>query len=169
MRKLLIAVGIRIQKMIDYTYPPFRKLISPQLYRYGVCGGANVAFDLVLYFLIYNFIFKGRIVDLGFVAFSPHIASYIIIFPFTTLSGFLLQKYVTFSDSTDLRGRVQLIRYMIIVFANVLINYVGLKVFVDGLNFYPTPSRMIIITITVICSYIGQKKFTFKQSSQHDN
>ena len=166
MRKILTTIGLWIQRKIDFTYPLFQKLFSPQLYRYGVCGGANVVFDWVLYFLVYNFIFKHRLVDLGIITLSPHIASLIIIFPITTLSGFLLQKYVTFTNSSDLRGRVQLIRYMLIVCANLLINYVGLKLLVDGLDFYPTPSKMIITIIAVACSYIGQRKFTFKMSSQ---
>ena len=169
MRKLLITSGLWIQKMIDSTYPLFRKLFSLQIYRYGVCGGANVLFDWVLYFLVYNFIFKYRLVDLGLVTLSPHIATLIIIFPITTFSGFLLQKYVTFTASTELRGRVQLIRYMLIVLANLLINYIGLKILVDGLDLYPTPSKMIITIVTVICSYIGQKKFTFKISPQPES
>ena len=168
MRNTFIKIGLWIQKLIDYTYPLFRKLISAQLYRYGVCGGANVVFDWVLYFCLYNFAFKHRIVDVGIVTLSPHIASLIILFPITTLSGFLLQKYVTFTASSNLRGRLQLIRYLIIVLANLLINYAGLKLFVDGLDFYPTPSKMIITVFTVICSYIGQKKFTFRTSSQSE-
>lgn len=164
MRKFFTKIGHWIQHAIDFTYPPFRKLISPQLYRYGVCGGANVVFDWVLYFLVYNFIIEYRNVNLGVVTLSPHIATLILIFPIVTFSGFLLQKYVTFTAS-DLRGSVQLVRYLMIVFANLLINYVGLKIFVDGLDFYPTPSKMIITIITVICSYIGQKKFTFKTFS----
>ena len=169
MRKILTKIGLRIQKMIDLTYPLFRKLMPAQLYRYGVCGGTNVVLDWVLYSLVYNFVFKDRIMDLGFIAFSPHIAAFIIIFPVITLFGFLLQKYVTFTNSTDLRGRVQLMRYILIVLANILINYVGLKILVDGLDFFPTPSKMIITVFTVICSYIGQKKFTFKVSSQPES
>ena len=157
MRTLLTTAGLWIQKIIDATYPLFRRLMPAQLYRYAVCGSANVLFDWVLYFCVYNFIFKhSSIVE------SPHIASLILTFPITTLSGFLLQKYVTFTNSSDLRGRVQLIRYMLIVFANLLINYAGLKLLVDGLGLYPTPSKMIITVVTVICSYVGQKKFTFK-------
>jgi Predicted membrane protein len=162
MRILLTKAGLWIQKIIDFTYPPFRKIMTPQVYRYGACGGANVVFDWVLYFCVYNYFFKHSLVELGFMTLSPHIATLIVIFPVTTLSGFLLQKYVTFTASSDLRGRVQLMRYLLIVMANLLINYIGLKLFVDGLNFYPTPSKMIITVFTVICSYIGQKKFTFK-------
>jgi len=147
--------------VIDFTYPPFRKFVPLQIYRYGICGGANVLFDWALYFFVYNFFMKDRLVDIGFLTLSPHIATLVIIFPVSTFSGFLLQKYVTFTAS-DLRGRTQLIRYLMIVAANLLINYAGLKLFVDGLNFYPTPSKMIITVITMICSYIGQKKYTFQ-------
>ena len=170
MRSIFTKIGFWIQGLIDFTYPPFRKLMPAQLYRYAACGGTNIVFDWILYFLVYNFIFKDRIADLGIVALSPHIISFIIIFPITTFSGFLLQKYVTFTaSSSDLRGRIQLMRYMLIVLANLLINYVGLKIFVDGLDFYPTPSKMIITIVTVICSYIGQKKFTFKSSPQPES
>jgi putative flippase GtrA len=161
MRNILIKIGHWIRIVIDFTYPPFRKFMSLQLYRYGVCGASNVLFDWGLYFIVYNFILQYRLVDLGIVTLSPHIFSLIVIFPVTTFSGFLLQKYVTFTAS-DLRGHVQLLRYLMIVMANLLINYIGLKLFVDGLGFYPTPSKMIITIFTTICSYIGQKKFTFR-------
>ncbi|MDR0698274.1 MAG: GtrA family protein [Tannerella sp.] len=164
MQKLLIKIGHYIQEAIDFTYPLFRKFMPLQLYRYGVCGCTNVVFDWVLYFFTYNFILKYRLIDVGPIAISPHIASLIIIFPATTISGFLLQKYVTFTAS-ELRGRVQLIRYYMIILINLLINYAGLKLLVDGMNLYPTPSKMIITIATIICSYVGQNKFTFKMSA----
>ena len=51
-----------------------------------------------------------QIVHLGFVAISPHIAAFLIVFPMTFTSGFLLAKYVTFTAS-ELKGRIQLFRY----------------------------------------------------------
>jgi len=165
MRKTLTKTGLWIQKVIDYTHPLFRRFIPIQLYHYAVCGAANIVFDWVLYFLAYNFIFKFRFVNLGIVTLSPHIATLCLIFPITTFTGFLLQKYVTFTAS-DLRGRTQLFRYLVIVAANLLINYIGLKILVDGLNFFPTPAKMAITIITVICSYLGQKKYTFKTQAK---
>ena len=165
MRKQLKNTGLFIQKVIDFTYPLFRRITSLQIYRYGVCGSLNIVFDWVLYFLVYNFLFKFRDFDLGIIVLSPHIASLVLTFPISTFSGFLLQKYVTFQAS-ELRGRVQLARYLMVVAVNLLINYAGLKLFVDGLNFYPTPSKMIITIVAVIFSYIGQTKFTFKILSQ---
>jgi putative flippase GtrA len=161
MKKILTRTGFWIQKALDFTYPLFRHFLPIQIYRYGVCGTANVLFDLMLYFLLYNVIFKDTLHDVACITISPHIATLIVVFPITTLTGFLLQKYVTFTAS-DLKGGIQLFRYVLMVFANLLINYIGLKILVEKLHFFPTPSKLIITVITVICSYIGQKKFTFK-------
>lgn len=161
MRRILVLTGKFISDIIDFFYPPFKRFFSLQFFRYGMSGGANLVFDWVLYFIIYNFILRKQIVDLGFIAISPHIAALLIVFPITLLTGFLLQKYVTFTAS-DLRGRQQLVRYMAVVGVNLLINYFGLKLLVEVLHFYPTPSKMVVTVVCTIFSYFSQKKFTFK-------
>jgi len=168
MRKIFTKIGLHIQKVIDFTYPLFRRFITLQVYRYGICGSANILLDWVLYFFIYNCIFKDKLFHLGFVTLSPHIATLVFVFPVTVLTGFLLQKYVTFTASY-LHGIVQLMRYLLVVFVNLCINYAGLKLFVDQLNFYPTPSKMIVTIIAIIFSYIMQKTFTFKTVSPKNN
>ncbi len=132
------------------------------LFRYGVCGAGNMVLDWVLYFLVYNFILRHEMLNLGFVTLSSHIASLCIVFPITLLTGFWLNKYVTFTQSS-LRGRKQLIRYCTIVAINLLVNYFGLKLFVDVCGIYPTPSKMIITIITVAISYFGQKYYSFRK------
>ena len=157
-----------ITKIIDFFYPPFRHFMSEQLFRYAACGGGNLVLDWVLYFLIYNFVIGHEIVNLQFEilnhtfsqAITPHIATLCIVFPITLLTGFWLQKYVTFTGS-NLRGIRQLGRYILIVFINLAINYFGLKLCVEILGWYPTPSKMFITIITVAVSYLGQKHFTF--------
>lgn len=161
MRKLFVIIGKYISDLIDLFYPPFRKYLSLQFFRYSVSGASNMVFDWVLYFITYNFIIQKQLVNLGFVTLSPHIASLFVTFPISLFTGFLLQKYVTFTAS-QLRGSKQLFRYSLVVGLNLLINYFGLKIFVDLLNFYPTPSKMLITIITVIISYFSQKHFTFK-------
>lgn len=94
-----------------------------QTFRYAACGGGNTALDIFIYFISYNFILDKQIVDLGIVAISPHIAAFIISFSVTFPIGFVLSKYVTFEQS-NLRGRVQLFRYMQIVASCILLNYV---------------------------------------------
>jgi len=163
MQKLFIKIRNQISWLIDFFYPPFSPYVSRQLFRYAACGGGNLMFDWVLYFIIYNFILGQQNLHLGFVTLSPHIASFAIVFPITLLTGFLLQKYITFTAS-NLRGRVQLFRYFLVVITNILIIYAGLKIMVDGFGFWATPSKMLVTVFAIIFSYLSQKKFTFKGS-----
>lgn len=159
--RAFIATGKVIRNIIDFFYPPFQKFVSRQFFRYGVSGAANMIFDWILYFILYNFIFKKQIVELQFVAISPHIAALMVTFPITLFTGFLLQKYVTFTAS-KLRARKQLVRYMAVVGINLMINYFGLKLLVEQFHFYPTVSKMIVTVISTVFSYFSQKYFTFK-------
>lgn len=148
-------------KIIDFFYSPFRRFIPLQIFRYGVSGGANMVLDWFLYFICYNFVFCHENVNLHFVTISPHIASLMVVFPITLLTGFWLAKYISFNES-KIKSRTQLIRYISVVLTNLLINYVCLKFFVDFCGFYPTPSKMIITFITVVFSFFMQKFYTFK-------
>ena len=160
-----------ITKIIDFFYSPFRKIISEQLFRYAACGGGNLVLDWILYFLVYNFVIGHELVyislpfregmGVGSLCLTPHIAALCIVFPITLLTGFWLQKYVTFTQS-NLHGARQLIRYITIVALNLAINYFGLKLCVETFGWFPTPSKMLITLITVIISYLGQKYYTFK-------
>ena len=158
---------------------------SKQVVRYAICGGGNMVFDWVLYFLIYNFVIGHDLVYLGFQIYdfkfeqviTPHIATLCIVFPITLLTGFALQKYVTFRDVRrndvrctmydvrSMRGVHQLMRYILIVAVNLAVNYLGLKLCVESFGWYPTPSKMLITIVTVIISYLGQKYYTFKVKS----
>jgi putative flippase GtrA len=152
--------------------------MSEQLFRYAACGGGNLVLDWVLYFLIYNFVIGHDLVYFQLSTFhtfrsfsggdenfqlclTPHIATLCIVFPITLLTGFWLQKYVTFTAS-QLNGWRQLSRYILIVALNLAINYFGLKLCVETFGWYPTPSKMVITLFTVIISYLGQKYYTFR-------
>ena len=160
-----------ITKIIDFFYPPFRRIMSEQLFRYAACGGGNLVLDWVLYFLVYNFVIGHEIVNLQFTilnsqftqAITPHIATLCIVFPITLLTGFWLQKNITFTQS-DLHSARQLFRYILIVAVNLAINYFGLKLCVETFGWYPTPSKMCITLVTVAVSYFGQKYYTFRKS-----
>ncbi len=151
-----------ITKIIDFFYHPFRRFFSVEFFRYGVCGAGNMVLDWVLYFLVYNFLLQKEMVDLGFVTLSSHIASLCIVFPITLLTGFWLNKNVTFTQSS-LKATKQLFRYCTIVAVNLAINYFGLKLFVDVCGFYPTPSKMLVTVITIAISYFGQKYYSFRK------
>ena len=153
-----------ITKIIDFFYHPFEKWVPKQLFRYASCGGGNMILDWVLYFLIYNFVIGHDLVYFTVfnqqICLTPHIATLCIVFPITLLTGFWLQKYVTFTAS-ELNGWRQLGRYILIVALNLAINYFGLKLCVEVWGWYPTPSKMAITLVTVAVSYLGQKYYTF--------
>jgi putative flippase GtrA len=161
-----------ITKIIDFFYRPFSRWFSPQLFRYAACGGGNMVLDWVLYFLIYNFVIGHQLLyitlpfreglGVGF-CITPHIATLCIVFPITLLTGFWLNKYVTFTQS-NLRGSKQLMRYIAIVALNLAVNYFGLKLCVECFGWYPTPSKMFITLITIAISYFGQKYYSFRVS-----
>lgn len=161
MRRIFVNIGRNLSKLIDFFYPPFRKYMTLQFFRYGSSGAVTVGFSLVLYFFVYNFVLRQQLLPLGFFTFSSHIGTLILTFPISTFFGFLLQKYVTFTDS-DLRGHIQLYRYFIVAFVNLGVNAFFLKILVDGFHFWTTPSQMIATFFCVLISYFSQKEYTFK-------
>lgn len=150
-----------IEGVILWFYPPFKKLMPEQTFKYAATGGANTALDIFLYFIFYNFVLKKEIVDLGFYAISPHIAAFLMSFMFTFPIGFLLAKLISFPGSF-LRKRIQLLRYGMTVAGSIILNYIFLKLFVDGFGWYPTPSKIVTTLVVIVFSYTMQKNFTFK-------
>ncbi|WP_353963211.1 GtrA family protein [Aequorivita sediminis] len=148
-------------KFIDAFYFLFRRFLPLKTYRYAVCGGGNLVFDTFLYFIFYNFIVAKQNVDLFFVVLSPHIASLFFVFPITFVTGFLLQKFITFEKS-NLPWKVQFFRYFLVAMGALVLSYICMKFFVDLLGFYPTPSKILTVFIAVAYSYILQNKFSFK-------
>ncbi len=161
MDKLFKQIAKIIIACIDFLHIPFQQWFPSQTFRYAVTGAGNMMLDWVLYFLVYNFVLQHQMLHLGIVTLSSHIASLMIVFPITLLTGFFLARYVTFTNST-LRGTTQLIRYVLIVGTNLMANYVGLKLLVDIWGIYPTPSKMIITVFCVAFSYLAQKYFSFR-------
>ena len=166
MRKLLHYIRKTVSWLIDFFYPFFQSFVPPETFRYAVTGGLNTAFDILLYFAFYNFILDKQNLDFGYFVISPHIAAFIMVFPITFTSGFLLAKYITFTQSV-IRGRVQLIRYGITVSGSILLNYILLKFFVEHLRLWPTFSKGITTGIVVCYSYIVQRFYTFKTGSRY--
>ncbi|MDQ6890779.1 MAG: GtrA family protein [Bacteroidota bacterium] len=132
-----------------------------QTFRYAVCGGGNVILDLIIYFISYNYILHKQNLVLGFMVFKPHVAALLMAFCISFPTGFLLSKYIVFSAS-QLKGRIQLLRYVLIVGVNLILNYSILKVLVEYMQFYPTVARLFATAFVVTFSYLSQKHFTFK-------
>lgn len=151
-----------ILNIIDFFHKPFERWIPQHTFRYLACGGSNTVFDILLYFVSYNYILdKNSTVDVLGMHIAPHIAAFIMSFSISFPMGFVLSKYIVFPHS-NLQGRVQLFRYAVLVSMCIVLNYFFLKLFVDGLGWYPTPSKILTTALVAIFSYISQRNFTFK-------
>ena len=148
-------------KIIDCGYFVCKRFIPLRTYRYAVCGGGNLVLDTILYFLCFHFVLEKQNLDLSVVVLSGHIASLFLVFPITFCIGFLLNRFIVFPES-NLSIQTQFFRYFIAGMVTLLGSYLSLKLFVDVIGFYPTPSRILTTVISVLFSYMMQTKFSFK-------
>lgn len=165
MRVVHYKIRSLIFKVLDFFYPLFRRFMPVQTYHYAACGGVNTFLSLLTYFISYNFILKRQILHLGFIAFQPHIAALFIAFIVTFPIGFYLSMYVIFKGSY-LKRKVQLFRYFIVIIGCMIINYIFLKIFVEVLGWYPTPSQIITTGFVILFNYFSQRHFSFKSDKQ---
>ncbi|HEX2532290.1 MAG TPA: GtrA family protein [Chitinophagaceae bacterium] len=153
-RKSIFAV-------LDIFYPLFRKFMPLQTYHYAACGGANTLLTLSVYFISYNYILNKEVLDLGFIAFKPHIAALFMSFIVSLPVGFYLSMFVIFQGSY-LKRNVQFIRYFLVIIGCMVIDYIGLKIFVEFFGWYPTPSKFLTTGLVILFNYFSQRHFSFR-------
>ncbi len=162
MKNLHHLIRRYIINIINLFYKPFRRIIPLQTFKYAVCGGSNTALDICLFTISYNFIFKKHDFHIGQITMSPHVASLILAFSISFTTGFYLNRYIVFQQSGLTRKR-QLARFITVNIICIFLNYVLLKIFVEHLGIYPTPSKIIATMFVVIFSYFSQTYIFFKE------
>ncbi|MEG1701117.1 MAG: GtrA family protein [Alistipes sp.] len=160
-----MSLSALLIRVVDWFYiRPVASLMPIQTFRYAVCGGVNfLLLNPFFYFLIYNYLVAHRFIDLGFVVVSPHIAAMILVFPITFFIGFWLNRQITFRQSS-VRTRTQLVRYALSIVGSVLLNYAGMKLFVEVCGVWPTPAMLLTTLLTTIYSFLAAKYFTFRHA-----
>lgn len=150
-----------ILSFIDFFYPPFKRLIGIQTFRYAFCGGSNALLNLLVFSVSYNFLFTDKVIYvLGF-AISRYIAAYLLALSISFPIGFCLNKYVVF-QSSNLLGHVQFVRYASLTVTNIFLDYFLLHLLVGYFGFWATPSQAFIIVVLSLFSYFCQTYFSFK-------
>jgi len=91
---------------------------------------------------------------------TSEIAAFIVAFSISFPIGFVLSRYIVFPES-ELRGRVQFVRYAITVAICLVLNYLLIKVF-SFCHVYPTIGYVATQILVAAFSYVTQRKFTFK-------
>ncbi len=133
-----------------------------QTFRYAACGGGNTLLGLVIFFVSYHYIFTNDIVTIGFLVFKAHKAALFLSSICTFFVGFLLNKFVVFTESS-MKGRIQIFRYFLSFFGNLCIAAFLQTLMVEMLRLDAYWSQIMITIIIVALSYFTQKHFTFKK------
>lgn len=151
-----------IRNILLYCRGVFKFTFIPaHTFLYAACGGLNLCFDLCIRFIVFHFVLNNKNFATRFYTFSPEIASFLVAFCFSFPMGFFLSKYVVWTQS-NLRGRKQLARYLMVVLLCVLVNIALIKLFSQGFNFYYMPSSLLAAVFVIITSYLLQRFFSFK-------
>jgi len=158
-------MGQLIRRFLDLFHPLFARFFDKQTYYYAACGGVNLVSSWLFFFLFYQYLFEKRIFNMEIngeiYVVSAYTLSSILCFVIAFLLGFLMNKFVVFTDS-QLIGRVQLFRYAVSSWLSWLCSYLILKTLIEGLQFYPSIANVVASVITVFISYLLQRKYSFK-------
>ena len=146
--------------ILDFFYPPFKRFMPIQTYRYAACGGGNTLLGLCVYWFALKYFNDGN-VDVGITVLKPHNAALFISSIVSITVGFILSKYLVFSESS-VKSHVQLFRYVLSFFMNIVINYFLLKLFVEKMGLPEFGGQLIATCFVILFSYFSQKHFTFK-------
>lgn len=139
----------------------FFTFIPRQSYLYMACGGINLVFDMLVFYVGYHFVFVGQNFKTPLFTFSPHIAALFLAFCCSTPTGFFLSRYVVWTNST-VQGKRQLFNYLSVVFLCIVLNIGLLKIFVEKFHLYPFAAKFLTSIIVVSISYILQRYYAFK-------
>lgn len=151
----------KIIAFIDFFYPPFKKFMPEQTFRYAACGGGNTVLAIVVFNIFHLFVFKNENVNLGFLVLKPYNAALFVSFCVSFTVGFLLMKYVVFVDS-NLKGRIQLFRYLVSYLVNLVLSYFLMKLFIEVLHLNAGVAQLVTTVVIITISYLSQKHFTFR-------
>ena len=168
---------------IDFFYPPFKRLMPLQTFRYATCGGGNMVLGFLTFTGVFHLVASLSHIRLGFIDFAVanmQVGNATVlmmqsdVFTFKAHSfalscsstivfivGFLLNKYIVFTSS-NLKGRIQLFRYLLSTISSFCINYFLLNAMVLYLHLYPVLAQIIVTAIVVTISFFMQQYFTFK-------
>ncbi|QBQ40404.1 GtrA family protein [Sphingobacterium psychroaquaticum] len=141
-------------------------ILRDQRSKYLFWGSFNVLLSWALYFVSFHFITQKQNINvLGLVTISPHIFSLLFSFAITFFTGFFFNYFMVFHANGNHDLGKRLWRYFVSNMGSLVMNYLLLKVLVEILHFYPTPSQIICTAIITIYSFLMQKYFTFRRSN----
>jgi len=157
-----------ILKFIDFFHPPFSKFISLHNFRYLATGGTTFLLGYLAFYFSYYYIFTEEEVDVLFFTLKRGTAALAVDFAIAIPFSFLINKYLVFTHS-EVKGYVQLLRFLNLQWINILSNIFLYKFLVEILFIYPTISRLAVSILIAAFSYLYQHYFTFSVKKLRKN
>lgn len=128
-----------------------------QIIKYLIAGGTAAAVDLALLY-IFTDIFGWWYLVAACLAFA---AAFFV--------SFFLQKFWTFRDGNKEKIYSQMIIYLVVSLANLLINAGLMYIFVDGLGIWYILAQIIASGLIAIESYLIYNFFIFNRGTVQEN
>jgi putative flippase GtrA len=129
--------------------------------RYILSGGIATGVDVFTFFVMINYVLHKSNLEIGHIHVGAHIASLCVSFTLGLITNFLITKYFVFNES-NIRGREQFVRYILVAAITFVGNYFMMKLLVDVFNVWPTFARLIAVGTIAVLSFRLHKVFTFK-------
>lgn len=117
--------------------------------------------DVLIFTLLYNIVFEKAPVHIGNYVIDPAIAALWLPFPLMFILSFLLSRFVVFHN-TQLKKRVSLFRYSVLVLISFILSTFLLRLFVVTCKWDAIVSKILCIFLVALFSYLTQKYYTFK-------
>ena len=120
-----------------------------KILKFIVAGGTSALSSFVLYYIFLEIFHLW------------YLTSSIIAFILSIFIGFILQKYLTFRDSTNSNIKKQLLIFFLISFGNLFINIVLMLFFVEVLSIDKLFAKVLSLGILACWNFFIYQKFIF--------
>lgn len=142
-----------------------RALINNRVVRYFFSAGTATGVDVLTYFITFNYIFmKMDITFFEQFVISAATLSLMISYSAGLVTNFIITKFIVFTNS-DLRSIHQFMRYLLVAFLVLVMNYLLMSLLIKGLDWYPTIARLFSAISIGFMSYMIHKVYSFKGTS----
>jgi putative flippase GtrA len=165
---VLLAIRHIVLAVIDFFHTPFARWIDKRTFRYLASGGSGAVLNISISSLAFHFLFHERDIVTGWPllpVITALTAAAAVAFCISTPYGFLMSRYIVFQES-NLKGRVQMFRYLLTVGACILLTYFFVRFFHFTCGIFPTPSFILTNIVVAMFSYMAQRFFTFKVKAE---
>ena len=133
------------------------KFLNNEKIRYLLVGGYNTAFGYILFVLLL-IIFNSR---------AHYLILLIISHVVSVTNAFLAYKFLVFK--TQEPWLPEFFKFNMVYLGTLLINLIALPIMVNLLTIRPIVAQAWFVVITVLISYLGHKRFSFKSQDKPEH